>query len=132
MNISNQKILIVGGGSGMGLALARRCVEAGAKVIIAGRGEDRLQQAREALGNPSGLEVAAVDRARLTIEPQQILGDRLQRQSCRREVDRLGGARDVAAACNREEGLEQSRMHRVAEAPIAAAAFSENCRDRPI
>ncbi|RVA93004.1 short chain dehydrogenase, partial [Mesorhizobium sp. M7A.F.Ca.CA.004.02.1.1] len=26
MSISNQKILIVGGGSGMGLALARRCV----------------------------------------------------------------------------------------------------------
>ena len=64
MNISNQKILIVGGGSGMGLALARRCVEAGAKTIIAGRGEDRLQQAREALGNPAGLEVAAIDITR--------------------------------------------------------------------
>lgn len=52
MSISNQKILIVGGGSGMGLALARRCVEAGAIVIIAGRGENRLRQARETLGNP--------------------------------------------------------------------------------
>ncbi|RVC00743.1 SDR family NAD(P)-dependent oxidoreductase, partial [Mesorhizobium sp. M7A.F.Ca.AU.001.01.1.1] len=40
MSISKQKILIVGGGSGMGLALARRCIEAGAKVIIAGRGRD--------------------------------------------------------------------------------------------
>ncbi|RUZ08054.1 SDR family NAD(P)-dependent oxidoreductase, partial [Mesorhizobium sp. M7A.F.Ca.CA.002.15.1.1] len=56
MSISKQKILIVGGGSGMGLALARRCIEAGAKVIIAGRGQDRLRQAREALGNPAGLE----------------------------------------------------------------------------
>lgn len=64
MNISNQKILIVGGGSGMGLALAKRCVEAGAETIIAGRGEDRLQQAREALGNPAGLEVVAVDITR--------------------------------------------------------------------
>ena len=64
MNISNQKILIVGGGSGMGLALARRCVDAGAKVIIAGRDEDRLQQAREALGNPAGLEVTAIDITR--------------------------------------------------------------------
>lgn len=61
MNISKQKILIVGGGSGMGLALARRCVDAGATVIIAGRSEDRLQQAREALGNPAGLELAAID-----------------------------------------------------------------------
>jgi NAD(P)-dependent dehydrogenase (short-subunit alcohol dehydrogenase family) len=64
MTISNQKILIVGGGSGMGLALARRCVEAGAKVVIAGRGEDRLQQAREELGNPPGLEMTVVDIAR--------------------------------------------------------------------
>lgn len=64
MNLSNQKILIVGGGSGMGLALARRCVEAGATAIIAGRGEERLRQAREELGNPAGLEVAVVDIAR--------------------------------------------------------------------
>ena len=64
MSISNTKILVVGGGSGMGLALARHCLQAGARVIIAGRGEDRLQQAREALGNPAGLDVAAVDIAR--------------------------------------------------------------------
>ncbi|MER9655048.1 SDR family oxidoreductase [Mesorhizobium sp. M0152] len=64
MNISNQKILIVGGGSGMGFTLARRCVEAGAKVVIAGRSEGRLRQAREALGNPAGLELATIDIAR--------------------------------------------------------------------
>lgn len=62
MSISNQKILIVGGGSGMGLALARRCVEAGAMVIIAGRGEDRLQRAREALGNPDEALAAMAER----------------------------------------------------------------------
>ncbi|TPM06583.1 SDR family oxidoreductase [Mesorhizobium sp. B2-3-11] len=64
MSISNQKILIVGGGSGMGLALARRCLEAGAEVIIAGRGEDRLRQAREALGNSAALETTTVDITR--------------------------------------------------------------------
>ncbi|MBN9217686.1 MAG: SDR family oxidoreductase [Mesorhizobium sp.] len=64
MSISNQKILILGGGSGMGLALARRCVEASASVIIAGRSEDRLQQARKALGNPACLEVTVADIAR--------------------------------------------------------------------
>lgn len=64
MSISNTKILVVGGGSGMGLALARRCLDAGARVVIAGRGEDRLRQAREALGNPAGLDVAIVDITR--------------------------------------------------------------------
>lgn len=64
MSISNTKILVVGGGSGMGLALARRCLDAGARVVIAGRGEDRLRQAREALGNPVGLDVAIVDITR--------------------------------------------------------------------
>ncbi|TPM34141.1 SDR family oxidoreductase [Mesorhizobium sp. B2-3-4] len=64
MNMTRQKILIVGGGSGMGLALARHCVEAGAGVTIAGRGNDRLRQAREVLGNPTGLETAVVDVTR--------------------------------------------------------------------
>lgn len=64
MHLSNQKILIVGGGSGMGLALARRCLDAGAEVIIAGRGEQRLSEAREALGNPARLDVAVVDITR--------------------------------------------------------------------
>lgn len=64
MSISNQKILIVGGGSGMGLALARRCIEAGAETVIAGRDEDRLRQACDAMGNPAGLEVATVDITR--------------------------------------------------------------------
>lgn len=48
----------------MGLALARRCLEAGAEVIIAGRGEDRLRQAREALGNSAALETTTVDITR--------------------------------------------------------------------
>lgn len=61
MSISNQKILIVGGGSGMGLALARRCVEASAKVVIAGRSEQKLKEAQQTLGNPASLDAAVVD-----------------------------------------------------------------------
>jgi NAD(P)-dependent dehydrogenase (short-subunit alcohol dehydrogenase family) len=64
MDMNKQKILIVGGSSGMGLALARRCLEEGAGVIIAGRGEAKLSAAREEFGRPGALETAVVDISR--------------------------------------------------------------------
>ncbi|PBB85503.1 SDR family oxidoreductase [Mesorhizobium sp. WSM3876] len=64
MDMDKQRILIVGGGSGMGLALARCCLEKGATVIIAGRGEAKLDVARGELGRPAALETAAVDISR--------------------------------------------------------------------
>lgn len=59
--IVNTKVLIVGGGSGMGLALAKRCLDAGAKVIIVGRNEDKLKRAREALQNHATLHTITAD-----------------------------------------------------------------------
>ncbi|RUU07183.1 short chain dehydrogenase, partial [Mesorhizobium sp. M6A.T.Ca.TU.002.02.2.1] len=35
-DMANRKVLVVGGSSGMGLALARQSLEAGAEVVIAG------------------------------------------------------------------------------------------------
>ncbi|TKB06503.1 MAG: SDR family oxidoreductase, partial [Mesorhizobium sp.] len=64
MDMDNRKILIVGGSSGMGLALARRCLDEGASVIIAGRGEAKLSKARDQLGRPATLQAAAVDISR--------------------------------------------------------------------
>ncbi len=61
MDLARSKILIAGGSSGMGLALARHCLDAGARVIIAGRNEDRLAQARSSLGKSSALDTLAVD-----------------------------------------------------------------------
>ncbi|GAB3987222.1 SDR family oxidoreductase [Spirosoma daeguense] len=43
MNLSNNKILITGGGSGIGLGLAERFIQEGNTVIICGRREDVLQ-----------------------------------------------------------------------------------------
>ncbi|CDX40169.1 Short-chain dehydrogenase/reductase SDR [Mesorhizobium sp. SOD10] len=62
--MDKQKILVVGGSSGMGLALARRCLEEGAQVIIAGRGEAKLNAAREALGRRDTLLTAVADISR--------------------------------------------------------------------
>lgn len=63
MRFADKRVLIVGGSSGMGLALARRCLDAGAQVIIAGRSEERLAEARASLGEPSALETIVTDIA---------------------------------------------------------------------
>lgn len=47
----NKTILITGGSSGIGLAGARRLVEEGARVIITGRTEERIQAAAAELGD---------------------------------------------------------------------------------
>lgn len=59
----NERVLVVGGSSGMGLALARRCLDAGAKVTIVGRDGAKLSRAREALGAPAALDTVAADIA---------------------------------------------------------------------
>jgi uncharacterized oxidoreductase len=49
MNISNNTILITGGATGIGFALAESLIEAGNKIIICGRREDRLKEAKARL-----------------------------------------------------------------------------------
>ncbi len=52
-------VLITGGGSGIGLATARRLVDAGANVVLAGRRVDRIDAAAKDL-DPAGDRVLAV------------------------------------------------------------------------
>lgn len=44
LNLRNDKILVFGGGSGIGKAVAERLVNAGAKVLITGRSEEKLKE----------------------------------------------------------------------------------------
>ena len=52
--------LVTGGGSGIGLACARRLAEEGAAVTICGRGEERLTKGAEAIGHGCRFVVADV------------------------------------------------------------------------
>ena len=60
MKLAGRTILITGGGSGIGLALAKKFVELGNKVIITGRSQDRLTKAA---GEVPGIETYPCDVA---------------------------------------------------------------------
>jgi uncharacterized oxidoreductase len=49
MNLANNTVLITGGASGIGFALAERFVRAGSTVIVCGRRADKLQEAQQKL-----------------------------------------------------------------------------------
>jgi NAD(P)-dependent dehydrogenase (short-subunit alcohol dehydrogenase family) len=62
MSLAQQRILIIGGSSGMGLASARQLVLAGADVFIAGRDAERLQAAVQSLqGKAVGVAADCTD-----------------------------------------------------------------------
>ncbi len=48
--MTNKIALITGGGSGIGLGIARQFLHSGAKVVITGRNPEKLQEARNELG----------------------------------------------------------------------------------
>ena len=43
--LKGKRVLITGGGSGIGLSIARKCIEEGATVVITGRNENKLKDA---------------------------------------------------------------------------------------
>lgn len=50
MDLSNKKVLITGGSSGLGKAMAKMLIEEGAKVAITGRDEEKLNEVAKSLG----------------------------------------------------------------------------------
>ena len=53
--LAGRGVLVIGGTSGIGLAAARRFLEEGCKVFVAGRSVEELDPALEALGGSDGL-----------------------------------------------------------------------------
>lgn len=57
MDLTQQRVIIIGGTSGVGLATAQSCIDAGAEVIIASRSHKNVEQAHAALGERARSEV---------------------------------------------------------------------------
>jgi 3-oxoacyl-[acyl-carrier protein] reductase len=70
MNLSNKKIIITGGNSGIGKATARLLREAGAKVLITGRDQARLDATAKEL-DCIPLQLEMTDYASLPAKAQQ-------------------------------------------------------------
>lgn len=67
MALEGASVVIIGGSSGMGLATARMARKAGARVTIAARDRERLEAARQAIGDDArafALDVADEDAVR--------------------------------------------------------------------
>jgi NAD(P)-dependent dehydrogenase (short-subunit alcohol dehydrogenase family) len=62
--MDTERILIIGGSSGMGLALARLLLRDGAEVLIAGRSASKLALASGTLGEPRRLSTHQADVSR--------------------------------------------------------------------
>jgi NAD(P)-dependent dehydrogenase (short-subunit alcohol dehydrogenase family) len=58
---SSDTVVVIGGSSGMGLAVARWCLDGGASVVIAGRSAKRLEAAQAELGCPDRLRAVTAD-----------------------------------------------------------------------
>ena len=59
--MSSDHVVIIGGSSGIGLATARRLLAEGMQVTITGRSEQRLNQARQSLGDAATVAMDAAD-----------------------------------------------------------------------
>lgn len=53
MELRNKQVLVFGGGSGIGKAIAIRFIEAGARVMITGKTEEKLQKVAEEINSPN-------------------------------------------------------------------------------
>ena len=76
-SLEGKKAIVTGGGTGIGLGVTKALIEAGAKVLITGRREEKLKEVCEELGEScvyfSGDMTSSDDRAQLISQAETLL-----------------------------------------------------------
>jgi NAD(P)-dependent dehydrogenase (short-subunit alcohol dehydrogenase family) len=63
MNLKGQRVLVIGGTSGIGFAVAKAALDDGAEVTIASSSADRVRRGTERLGGGLGVQLDVTDEA---------------------------------------------------------------------
>ncbi len=122
MNTQGKRIVVTGGSSGIGLALAHAFAEAGGHVVITGRSEARLTEAAASHANLTGM-VCDVTRN------EQVIA--------LREAMDAGGGTDIlvnnagvmhAFDVTSDFPLESSWTRSTSTWPARSASFTTSCR----
>jgi NAD(P)-dependent dehydrogenase (short-subunit alcohol dehydrogenase family) len=108
MNINGKRVLITGGSSGIGLAIAHALLAKGAKLVITGRRADTLAKAVQEL-QQTGSPVYSVTADVATPEGRAT--------TIKRALDRLGGL-DILV--NNAGGVRAGRLENTPEAELQA------------
>jgi len=69
--LKRKHVLITGGSSGIGLAIAKKCLAEGAEVVITGRNQDKLEKAKKELNNPL-LKILQWDIGNISVIDQRL------------------------------------------------------------
>ncbi|MEO7910579.1 MAG: SDR family oxidoreductase [Roseiflexaceae bacterium] len=78
MLLEGKVVLVTGGGSGVGAAIAQQFAQAGAQVVVVGRRAEQLQATRDAITSETPVRpivADVIDRAQVTALVQQIVSE---------------------------------------------------------
>ncbi len=113
--VANKVVIITGGSSGFGLEAARILLEMGAKVVISGRNQDRLESAKQDLASDSLLAVQA--DATSTADCQRLIQATLSRFG---RLDVLVNNHGAGVKITEVENLSDEDIHTILDINLAS------------
>lgn len=89
--LKNKLAVVTGGSSGIGKAVARRLLEAGANVAICARNEERLRRAAAEISEATDLEIGAEELGEIFAQPCDVSSEREISHFIRSVQEKFGG-----------------------------------------